>query len=72
MQFIGPAVHEELKDIGNESYSLINDEISDVTTKKQLCVVIRYHSKKLSQITQKKHEKGMVSNFYHRYLHAVG
>ena len=35
---IGPAVHEEINDIGNESYSLIIVESTDVTTKKQLCV----------------------------------
>ncbi|KAK6298964.1 hypothetical protein J4Q44_G00304740 [Coregonus suidteri] len=45
----GPTVHEELiKDIGNESYSLIIVESTDITTKKLLCVAIRYHSKKLS------------------------
>ncbi len=48
---IGPVVHEDLlEDVGNGPYSLIVDESTDVTTKKQLCIVIRYYSKKLSRI----------------------
>lgn len=46
---IGPVVHEDLlEDVGSGPYSLIVDESTDVTTKKQLCIVIRYYSKKLS------------------------
>jgi hypothetical protein len=47
----GPAVHEEpIKDIGNVSYSLITDESTDVTTKKQLGVLVKQHSNKLFKI----------------------
>ncbi|CAL9699734.1 unnamed protein product [Knipowitschia caucasica] len=48
---IGPVLHEELlEDIGSGTYSLIVDESTDVTTKKQLCLVIRYYSKRSSQV----------------------
>lgn len=44
-------MHEDLlEDIVSGPYSLIVDESTDVTSKKQLCIVIRYYSKKLSQI----------------------
>ncbi|XP_061464100.1 coenzyme Q-binding protein COQ10 homolog B, mitochondrial isoform X1 [Rhineura floridana] len=48
---IGPTVHKELlRDIGNGYYSLIIDESSDVSSQKQLCLMVRYFSNKLKCI----------------------
>lgn len=42
---IGSSLHEDLiLEIGNSSYSLIIDESTDLTTTKQLCIMIRYFS----------------------------
>ena len=40
-----------LRDVRNSHYSLIIDESTDVGTQKQLCVIVRYYSKKLGRIT---------------------
>ncbi|KAF7243769.1 hypothetical protein EYD10_10022 [Varanus komodoensis] len=48
---IGPAVHKELlRDVGNGYYSLIIDESLDVSSQKQLCLMVRYFSSKLKCI----------------------
>ncbi|XP_062972283.1 uncharacterized protein LOC134392146 [Elgaria multicarinata webbii] len=48
---IGPTVHTELlRDIGNGYYSLIIDESLDVSSQKQLCLMVRYFSNKLKCI----------------------
>lgn len=42
---LGPVMLKELcKDIGENEYSLIIDESTDIATQKQLCVVVRYPS----------------------------
>ncbi|QQP52717.1 Uncharacterized protein FKW44_004951, partial [Caligus rogercresseyi] len=43
-------VREFLADIGEKQYSLVIDESTDVAATKQLCVVVRYFSTKLTKI----------------------
>jgi len=48
---IAPSLLDELvNDVNNTSYSLIIDESTDVSTKKLLCVVVRYFSTALNRI----------------------
>lgn len=48
---IGPSVHLELiQDIQNVPFSLIIDESTDIKMMKQLCIIVRYYSAKLSKV----------------------
>ncbi|XP_047039292.1 uncharacterized protein LOC124644115 [Helicoverpa zea] len=48
---LAPHFTEELiKDIGQQKYSLIIDESTDISTSKQLGIVIRYFSRKLKKV----------------------
>ena len=48
---IAPTMKEELvNDIKSPKYSLIIDKSTDISSDKQLCVVVRYFSLKLMQI----------------------
>lgn len=43
-------VEELIKDIGQQKYSLIIDESTNISTSKQLGIVIRYFSRKLKKV----------------------
>ncbi|QQP52437.1 Uncharacterized protein FKW44_004593 [Caligus rogercresseyi] len=48
---IAPCMFREfLADIGEKQYSLVIDESTDVAATKQLCIVVRYFSTKLTKI----------------------
>ena len=50
-QVLAPSMENDLrKDIGENCYSLIIDESTDITAHKQLCVIVRYFSRSLKRI----------------------